>query len=35
MRIALGAPPYALLVALTAWAARRYLRSRSVEPAAV
>ena len=35
MRIVLGAPPYALLVALTAWAARRYLRSRSAEPAAV
>jgi hypothetical protein len=35
MRIVLGAPPYALLVALTAWAARRYLRSRSVEPATV
>jgi hypothetical protein len=26
MRIALGFPPYALLAALTAWAARRYLR---------
>jgi hypothetical protein len=34
MRITLGWPPYALLVALTAWAARRYLRTRTVEPAA-
>jgi hypothetical protein len=33
MRITLGWPPYALLVALTAWAVRRYLRSRAVEPA--
>jgi Protein of unknown function (DUF3159) len=35
MRIALGWPPYALLVALTAWAVRRYLRTRSGEPIAV
>ena len=35
MRITLGWPPYALLVALTAWAARRYLRTRAAEPAAV
>ena len=34
MKIALGWPPYALLLALTAWAVRRYLRSRAVEPAA-
>jgi hypothetical protein len=33
MRIVLGAPPYALLVALTFWAVRRYLRDRSAEPA--
>ena len=35
MRIALGWPPYALLVALTAWAVRRYLRARAAEPIAV
>jgi hypothetical protein len=35
MRIALGWPPYALLVALTAWAVRRYLRARSGEPVSV
>jgi hypothetical protein len=35
MRIALGWPPYALLVALTAWAVRRYLRSRTAAAPAV
>jgi hypothetical protein len=35
MRITLGWPPYALLVALTAWAVRRYLRARTAEPTTV
>ncbi len=33
MRIALGAPPYALLLALTVWTVRRYHRSVSAHPA--
>jgi hypothetical protein len=32
MRIALGFPPYALLLALTVWAVRRYLRANDQPP---
>lgn len=32
MRIALGFPPYALLLALTVWAVRRYLRNHEQAP---
>jgi hypothetical protein len=32
MRIALGFPPYALLLALTVWAVRRYLRTHDQPP---
>jgi hypothetical protein len=32
MRIALGFPPYALLLALTVWAVRRYLRTQEQAP---
>ena len=35
MRIVFGFPPYALLLALTVWAVRRYLRTQApVETAA-
>jgi hypothetical protein len=33
MRIVLGFPPFALLIALTVWAVRRYLRTQTPPPA--